>query len=127
MTRKIIETDRAPQAIGPYSQAIVSNGFVFTSGQVPINPASGNIEATTFSEQVHQSLKNVAAILEAAGSDLRRIVKLTVFLTDLSQFAALNEIFLEYFPANQAARSAVQVSRLPLDAMVEIEAVATLE
>jgi len=127
VSRKIVATDKAPKAIGPYSQAIISNGFVFTSGQVPINPASGKVEATTFKEQVRQDLANIAAILEAAGSDLRRIVKLTVFLTDLSKFTELNEVFLEYFPDNQAARSAVQVSRLPLDVMVEIEAVATLE
>jgi len=127
MSRKIISTAKAPKAIGPYSQAIVSNGFVFTSGQIPINPDSGKVEATTIEEQVRRDLLNLAAVLEAAGTELKNIVKLTVFMTDLTDFAKLNEVFMEFFPEKQPARSAVQVSRLPLDVMVEIEAVATLE
>lgn len=126
MSRKVISTENAPKAIGPYSQAIMSNGFVFTSGQIPINPDSGKIETTDFKAQVRQDLKNLSQILKAAGSSMKNIVKLTVFMTDLAEFSKLNEVFMEIFPDNQPARSAVQVSRLPLDALVEIEAVATL-
>ncbi|MBU0713314.1 RidA family protein [bacterium] len=127
MSRKVISTENAPKAIGPYSQAIASNGFVFTSGQIPINPESGKIEANTLKDQVRQDLLNLSAVLAAAGTNLKNIVKLTVFMVDLSDFSKLNEVFMEFFPEKQPARSAVQVSRLPLDAMVEIEAIATLE
>ena len=127
MSKKVISTENAPKAIGPYSQAIVSNGFVFTSGQIPINPETGKIEATTVKDQVRQNLLNLSAVLKAAGTNLKNIVKLTVFMTDLSGFSQLNEVFMEFFPEKQPARSAVQVSRLPLDVMVEIEAVAILE
>jgi 2-iminobutanoate/2-iminopropanoate deaminase len=126
MSRKVISTEKAPKAIGPYSQAIVSNGFVFTSGQIPINPGLGKIEATNFKAQVRRNLENLSQLLEAAGSSMQNIVKLTVFMTDLAEFSKLNEVFIEIFSDNQPARSAVQVSRLPLDALVEIEAVATL-
>jgi len=127
MSRKIVVTDKAPKAIGPYSQAIIANGFVFTSGQFPINPISGKIEQFDLPSQVRQVLQNIQAVLEAAGTQLANIVKLTVFMVDLSDFAKLNEVFLEFFPEKQPARAAAQVSRLPLNALVEIEAVATLE
>ena len=127
MSKKVISTENAPKAIGPYSQAIVSNGSVFTSGQIPINPETGKIEATTVKDQVRQNLLNLSAVLKAAGTNLKNIVKLTVFMTDLSGFSQLNEVFMEFFPEKQPARSAVQVSRLPLDVMVEIEAVAIFE
>ena len=127
MNRQVITTDKAPKAIGPYSQAIVSNGFVFTSGQIPINPETGKITATDIKSQVRQDLLNLAAVLEAAGANLKNVVKLTVFMVDLSDFSKLNEVFMEFFPEKQPARSAIQVSRLPLDVLVEIEAVATLE
>ncbi|MBN2600826.1 MAG: hypothetical protein JXR87_02415 [Candidatus Marinimicrobia bacterium] len=127
MKREVISTENAPKAIGPYSQAILTKFFVFTSGQIPINPKSGKIEATTIKDQVRQDLLNLSAVLEAAGTNLNNIVKLTVFMTDLSGFAQLNEVFMEFFPEKQPARSAVQVSKLPLDAMVEIEAIAALE
>ncbi|MCK4641960.1 MAG: RidA family protein [Candidatus Marinimicrobia bacterium] len=127
MSRQVITTDKAPKAIGPYSQAIVSNGFVFTSGQIPINPETGKITATDIKSQVRQDLLNLAAVLEAAGANLKNVVKLTVFMVDLSDFSKLNEVFMEFFPEKQPARSAIQVSRLPLDVLVEIEAVATLE
>ena len=127
MSREVIKTDKAPKAIGPYSQAIVSNGFVFTSGQIPINPKSGKIEAATIKDQARQNLLNLTEVLNAAGSSLSNIVKLTVFMVDLSEFTQLNEVFMEFFPEKQPARSAVQVSRLPLDVLVEIEAIATLE
>jgi len=127
MSRIIVATDKAPKAVGPYSQAIIANGFVFTSGQIPINPASGKIEQSDLKSQVRQVLQNIQVVLEAAGTQLANIVKLTVFMVDLSDFVKLNEVFLEYFPEKQPARSAVQVSRLPLNALVEIEAVATME
>jgi len=127
MSRKIVVTDKAPKAIGPYSQAIIANGFVFTSGQFPINPVSGKIEQFDLLSQVRQVLRNIQVVLEAAGTQLANIVKLTVFMIDLSDFAKLNEVFLEFFPEKQPARSAVQVSRLPLNALVEIEATAILE
>ncbi|MCG2715387.1 MAG: RidA family protein [Candidatus Marinimicrobia bacterium] len=127
MSREVITTDKAPKAIGPYSQAIVSNGFVFTSGQIPINPETGKIIATDIKSQVRQDLLNLAAVLEAAGANLKKVIKLTVFMVDLSDFFKLNEVFMEFFSEKQPARSAVQVSRLPLDVLVEIEAVATLE
>ena len=127
MSRKIVVTDQAPKAIGPYSQAIIANGFVFTSGQFPINPVSGKIEQFDLLSQVRQVLRNIQVVLEAAGTQLANIVKLTVFMIDLSDFAKLNEVFLEFFPEKQPARSAVQVSRLPLNALVEIEATAILE
>ncbi|MCK4715518.1 MAG: RidA family protein [Candidatus Marinimicrobia bacterium] len=127
MSRKVITTDKAPKAIGPYSQAIVSNGFVFTAGQIPINPETGKIIATDIKSQVRQDLLNLSFVLEAAGANLKNVVKLTVFMVDLADFSKLNEVFMEFFPEKQPARSAVQVSRLPLDVLVEIEAVATLE
>lgn len=127
MSRQVITTDKAPKAIGPYSQAIVSNGFVFTAGQIPINPETGKIIATDIKSQVRQDLLNLSFVLEAAGANLKNVVKLTVFMVDLSDFSKLNEVFMEFFPEKQPARSAVQVSRLPLDVLVEIEAVATLE
>jgi len=127
MSRKVITTDKAPKAIGPYSQAIVSNGFVFTAGQIPINSETGKIIATDIKSQVRQDLLNLSFVLEAAGANLRNVVKLTVFMVDLADFSKLNEVFMEFFPEKQPARSAVQVSRLPLDVLVEIEAIATLE
>ena len=126
MIRRIIETEKAPRAVGPYSQAIETNGFIFTSGQIAINPASGKIESRDFELQVRQCLENISSVLQAAGSNLKMIIKLTVFLIDLTEFSILNKVFLEYFPEKQPARSAVQVSRLPLDALIEIEAVATV-
>jgi len=127
VSRIIVATDKAPKAVGPYSQAIIANGFVFTSGQIPINPVSGKIEQFDLQSQVRQVLQNIQVVLEAAGTQLANIVKLTVFMVDLSDFSQLNEVFLEFFPQQQPARSAVQVSRLPLNSLVEIEAVATLE
>jgi len=124
--KKIIATTNAPGAIGPYSQAIAANGFVYTSGQLPIDPATGvfpeGIEA-----QTRQSLTNVKAILEAAGSGMNKVVKTTVFLKDMNNFAAMNGVYATFFEeGNCPARSAVEVARLPKDAMVEIEVVALL-
>jgi 2-iminobutanoate/2-iminopropanoate deaminase len=124
MERKIIATDKAPGAVGPYSQGIAAGGFIFTAGQVPIDPATGKVEAETIEEQTRQSLMNIRAVLHAAGSGLDRVVKMTVFMTDLGQFQAMNAVYAEFFPADPPARSAVQVAALPLGVQIEIEAVA---
>ncbi len=124
---KVINTTDAPSAIGPYSQGIHHHHFVFTSGQIPINPKTGDLIEGDFKKEVEQVLHNVNAVLVAGGSSLKKATKLTVFLTDLSKFGELNEVFLSYFgDATPPARSAVQVTALPLGARVEIEAVGTL-
>ena len=121
--RKIINTVNAPQAIGPYSQAIKINNLLFTSGQIPLLPDSGEIISNDFSEQVEQCLKNIEAILVEESLNLDSIVKLTVFLVDLSDFDSLNEQFVKYFGNRYPSRSVVEVSRLPKDVKVEIEAI----
>lgn len=122
--KQIIATERAPQAIGPYSQAIVANGFVFASGQIPIDPETGEFVEGGISEQTEQVLRNVSNLLEAAGTGLARVVKTTVFLADMNDFAAMNETYARFFGENPPARSTVQAARLPRDARVEIEVVA---
>lgn len=122
--KQIIATERAPQAIGPYSQAIVANGFVFASGQIPIDPETGQFVEGGISEQTEQVLRNVSNLLEAAGTSLARVVKTTVFLADMNDFAAMNETYARFFGENPPARSTVQAARLPRDARVEIEVVA---
>lgn len=122
--KKIVSTDKAPAAIGPYSQAIKANGFVFTSGQVPIVPDSGKIEAVDIEGQAEQVMKNLEAVLNAAGSDFSRVVKATIFLKDLNHFAKVNEIYGARFKTEPPARSCFQVAKLPLDCLVEIEMVA---
>ena len=122
--RTIIATEEAPGAVGPYSQGVAADGFVFTAGQVPINPASGKVEAETIEDQTRQVLTNVDAVLRAAGSGLDRVVKMTVFMTDLADFQAMNGVYAEFFPSNPPARSAVQVVALPLGVQIEMEAVA---
>jgi 2-iminobutanoate/2-iminopropanoate deaminase len=122
--RTIIATEEAPGAVGPYSQAVAADGFVFTAGQIPINPASGKVEATTIEDQTRQVLTNVDAVLRAAGSSLDRVVKMTVFMTDLADFQAMNGVYAEFFPSDPPARSAVQVVALPLGVQIEMEAVA---
>ena len=121
----IIETKKAPAAIGPYSQAITTGGLVFTSGQIPIDPASGSIAANDIAGQARQAIQNLAVVLEAAGSGLDKVVKTTCFLTDINDFALFNEIYAELFPG-KPARSCVEVSNLPKGALVEIEAVAEI-
>jgi 2-iminobutanoate/2-iminopropanoate deaminase len=123
-TRSVVTTTEAPGAVGPYSQAIATDGFVFTAGQIPINPASGKVEAETIEEQTRQVLSNIDAVLRAAGSHLNRVVKMTVFMTDLGDFQAMNGVYAEFFPAEPPARSAVQVVALPLGVQIEMEAVA---
>lgn len=122
--KKVIATPDAPQAIGPYSQAIEANGFVFSSGQIPINPATGKIESTDITGQTEQCLKNVKAILTATGCSLSDVVKITVFLSDISNFAAMNDVYKQFFATDCPARSAFAVKDLPLGALVEIEAIA---
>jgi 2-iminobutanoate/2-iminopropanoate deaminase len=119
-----VGTDMAPQAIGPYSQAIKANGFVFASGQVPIDPATGKIVEGGIREQTNRVLTNLAHVLQAAGSSLAQAVKLTVFLADMEDFAEMNEVYAGFFPAPPPARTTVQVSRLPRDARIEIDVVA---
>lgn len=124
---KPIETNLAPAAIGPYSQAIVANGFVFASGQLPIDPATGEFAQGGVQEQTRQSLMNANQILQAAGTDLAHVVKTTVFLSDMANFAAMNEIYSQFFSQPFPARSAVAVKDLPKGALVEIEVVAVVE
>ena len=121
---EVISTTDAPQAIGPYSQAIKHNGMLFISGQIPIDPASGNVLTGDISEQTTQVLKNLAAILKAGGSSFDKVLKTTVFLKDMNDFAAMNTVYGETFANHKPARATVEVSRLPRDVSVEIELVA---
>jgi 2-iminobutanoate/2-iminopropanoate deaminase len=122
--KEIIQTDQAPQAIGPYSQAIKANGLVFASGQIPTNPETGQFIVGGIAEQTEQVLTNLGAVLAAAGSDLSKVVKTTVFLLDMQEFAAMNEVYGKFFKESPPARATVQAARLPHDARVEIEAIA---
>ena len=124
MEKEVINTKNAPGAIGPYSQGIIVGDFVYTSGQIPINPATGVIE-TDIKSATKQSMENVKAILEAAGTSLEKVIKTSIFLKDLNDFAVVNEIYGTYFSENPPARSCVQVAKLPKDAVIEIEAIAT--
>ena len=120
----IISTENAPKALGPYSQAIKAGGFVWCSGQIPIDPAVNAVTATTIEAQTRQAITNLRNVLEAAGSGLDKVVKTTVFISDMNNFAALNAVYAELFGDAKPARSCVEVARLPKDVMVEIEAVA---
>lgn len=120
---KVVSTSDAPSAIGPYSQAIISGGMVYTSGQIAINPSNGNIEAKTIEEQTHQVCKNVKAVLEASGSSLDKVVKTVCFLADMNDFATFNTIYAQYF-TSKPARSCVAVKTLPKNVLVEIDTVA---
>ena len=122
---KAIATTKAPAAIGPYSQAIEANGFVYASGQIPMNPATGTFVEGGIREQTRQALANAQAILREAGTDLSHVVKTTVFLSDIANFAAMNEVYAEFFVEPYPARSAVAVRDLPKGALVEIEVIAT--
>lgn len=124
--KQVIHTDKAPAAIGPYSQAIQIGQLLFTSGQVPIDPETGAIVEGGIQEQARQSLNNIKAILNAAGTNMGAVLKTTVFLQDMNDFAAMNEVYAQFFQEPYPARSAVQVARLPKDALVEIEAIAQL-
>ncbi|HEX8492698.1 MAG TPA: RidA family protein [Pyrinomonadaceae bacterium] len=122
--RQIIETESAPRAIGPYSQAVVAGGFVFASGQIPLDPQTGEFVAGGIAEQTEQVLRNLSRVMEAAGTTLSRVVKTTVFLADMNDFAAMNEVYGRYFAEKPPARATVEAARLPRDARVEIEAIA---
>lgn len=121
-----IATDKAPAAIGPYSQAIRAGSLLFTAGQIPLNPATGQLVQGDIKAQTRQVLKNIAAILEAAGTSMQHVVKTTVFLKNMGDFAAMNEVYAEFFTPPYPARSAVAVAALPKDVAVEIEAVAVV-
>jgi 2-iminobutanoate/2-iminopropanoate deaminase len=124
MSRSVISTEQAPKALGPYSQGIATDSLIFLAGQLPLDPASGNLVEGDVGEMTRQILRNLGAVLEAAGSSLDKVVKTTVFLADLNDFATMNAAYAEFFPAAPPARSTVQVARLPRDARVEIEAIA---
>ncbi len=119
-----IETDRAPAAIGPYSQAIVSEGWIFVSGQIAIDPETGILEEGDAARQTHRVLRNLSAVLEAAGGGLGTVVRTTVYLTDLSHFQAVNAVYAEHFGDHRPARATVEASRLPAGAAVEVDAIA---
>lgn len=121
---KIISTPLAPEAIGPYSQAIEANGTLYISGQIPLNPETMNVISDNITEQTHQCLKNIEAILHAAGYTLNHVVKCGIFLNDMTDFSEVNEIYGQYFNEQKPARSCVQVARLPRDVKIEIEAIA---
>ena len=125
MEPKKVSTESAPAAIGPYSQAIIAGDIVFTSGQIPINPASGNVEAVTIEEQAEQIMKNLGAVLAAAGSSFEKAIKTTCFLSDMGDFAAFNEVYGRYF-TTKPARSCVAVKALPKGVLAEVEVIAAL-
>lgn len=124
--KEIISTEKAPGAIGPYSQAVKTENMVFCSGQIPIDVATGEFVSNDVAEQTRQVLKNLSAVLEAAGTSLNNVVKTTVFLADMSDFTAMNEIYAEFFSDNKPARATVQAARLPRDARVEIDCIAVV-
>lgn len=125
--KKIVSTTAAPSAIGPYSQGIVASGtMVFVSGQIPLDPATGSIVSDEIDSQTRQSLTNLKEVLAAAGAELKDVVKTTVFLSDINNFAAMNSVYSEFFTENCPARAAVEVARLPKDVLVEIEAIAVI-
>ncbi len=127
MIKEVINIKGAPQTIGTYSQGIKTENFIFTSGQIPINPQTGNLKTDDIKAEIRQVLDNLKMVLEGGGSALKSTVKLTVFVTDLGYFSAVNEVFNEYFPEKPPARSAVQVSALPMGARIEIEAIGVVE
>jgi 2-iminobutanoate/2-iminopropanoate deaminase len=125
--RQVISTEAAPQAIGPYSQAIVYNGIAYLSGQIPLDPATGEIVAGGIEEQTEQVLKNLGAVLTACGSSYEKVLKTTIFVKDMGDFAKVNGIYAKYFAVNPPARATVEAARLPRDVKVEIEAIAAVD
>ena len=125
--KDIVATDRAPRAIGPYSQAVRAGNLIFASGQIPIDPATGEFVSGGITEQTEQVLRNISAVFEAAGITLAQVVKTTVFLADIDDFTAMNEVYARFFGENRPARATVQAARLPRDAKIEIEAIAVLD
>ena len=124
--KEVVHTDRGPKPIGPYSQAVKASGFVYLAGQVALDPKTGDLIGSDIRQQTERVLENVKGILEAAGTNLHHVVKTTVFLKDMDDFAAMNEVYARYFTVAPPARSTVQVSRLPKDALLEIEVIAAL-
>lgn len=124
--KSVVTTDKAPAAIGPYSQAIQTGGLLFISGQIPVDPATGEVVTGDVAAQTRQAIKNIVAILQSQGIGLENVVKATVFLTDMNDFPIVNQVYGEYFPQAAPARSCVQVARLPKDVSVEIETIACL-
>jgi 2-iminobutanoate/2-iminopropanoate deaminase len=122
--REIVSTDHGPKAIGPYSQAVKANGFVFISGQVALNPATGQLVEGGIAEQTERVLENLRGIVEASGSSMHKAVKVSVFLKDMNEFAAMNEVYARFFPSAPPARSTVEVARLPKDVRIEIDLIA---
>ena len=122
--KKVLYTALAPEAVGPYSQAIASNGIIYTSGQIPVNPATGKVEATTIEEQTEQVMENLHIVLAQGGVAFDRVAKTTCFLADMNDFEAFNRVYAKYFPENPPARSCVEVSTLPMGIKLEIEAIA---
>jgi len=125
--KQTISTEQAPRAIGPYSQAVIHGGLVFLSGQIPLDPATGQLAADDIGQQTRRVLDNVRAVLEAAGSSLGAVLRTTVFLKDMAEFSDMNAVYGEYFSENPPARSTVEVARLPRDVRVEIDAIAALD
>ena len=126
MTKQTVHTPDSPQPVGTYSQAVKTGNLLFVSGQIPIDPDNGELVQGTFKERARQVLNNIKNIVEAAGTDMNNVVKTTVFLTDLSNFAEVNEVYSEFFVSDPPARAAVQVSKLPLGADIEIECIAEI-
>ena len=122
--KKIISTDRAPKAIGPYSQAVISNGFAFLSGQIPLDPATNQLIQGDITAQTERVFENIKGLLEACGSSLGQVVKTTVFIKDMGEFAKMNEVYARYFPENPPSRSTIEAARLPRDVRIEIECIA---
>ena len=125
--KEIISTENAPGAIGPYSQAVKTGNMIFCSGQIPIDPATGEFVSDNVAEQTEQVLKNLSQVLKAAESDLNNVVKTTVFLADMNDFGEMNEVYAKFFSENKPARATVQAARLPKDARVEIDCIAVIE
>ena len=126
MTKQTVHTDKAPKAIGPYSQAIIHNGIAYLSGQIPLDPASGQVVEGGIAEQTERVMRNLEAVLAASGSSFRQVLKTTVFLADMAEFPKMNEVYAMYFPENPPARATVQAAGLPRGVRVEIECVAAV-
>ncbi|MEI0477876.1 RidA family protein [Brachyspira pulli] len=126
MDKKIIKTHKAPQAIGPYSQAVKSGNFIFASGQIPLDPVSGNMAEADIKKQTERVMENIKGLLESENLTMANIIKTTCFLTDMANFAAFNEVYATYFPENPPARSTVAIKSLPKDALVEVEIIAVI-
>lgn len=123
---QVVSTDKAPKAVGPYSQAVIANGFIFVSGQIAIDPASGSLIGGPVADQTRRVLENLKAVLESAGAGMNNVVKTSVFLKNMADFETMNTIYAEFFTGTKPARATVEVARLPKDVLVEIEAVAVL-